>query len=757
MGINFRQIGDSFQSLLTGLGVYGRDKTSGMRAMLQPWERLTWDKYGLDSLYRTNWLARKITDIPAFDATRAWRSWTGTQDQIEALQKTEKAFGMQRKMLSAMTKARLYGGACIIIGCNDGTFETELNLDKVGKGDLKFVHVVEKWMIGAGPRVRDITSPWFGEPNYYMRSNIPIVEAPGGVTPLLGESSAFINNRSDAIYIHPSRVVRLVGLDYPDIEMAEDAWGDSCLQPIYQALRDAGLVSGSLANTIADSKVDVFKIPGLIATLSTQAGTTQLMNYLTNANTAKSVLNALVMDKDFDWDRIETHYEGMPKVLEMFLLICAAAGDIPSTRLLSREPAGMNSTGDSDTRNYYDRLHADQTVRITPIMTRLDEVLIRTTFGTRDPAITYEWNSLWQQSDDEKAGTALKKAQAFQIDANSGLIPPAALAIGRQNQLIQDGTYPGLDQALDDWQDEQDLAELNDPTPQPGDPDYQDPNKPDADNDNDEDSDSSSSGNTVHLKISKADEDTGHPFRGNQYATGESGGGATKPQGNRPRGMVKQLRNGRVVHANYALYARAAKLMARKRSRAEHAAAQAAIREAYYKHGAEAKRFAEEPLSYKIMDTVAHQFASMHQDIVKGWSAPHKLEAAGSFLEKQTVGFFHELAVEHVLLPVIESAMVAGLAEFGVGEAAPAAIAGVEIVHYAVKRIVEHSPLGPEHALELLRHTTHALMIGWHAATQHSHDGLTDADNYANMIAALGRFNDALTQYSELSTEETSP
>jgi hypothetical protein len=31
----------------------------------------------------------------------------------------------------------------------------------------------------------------------------------------------------------------------------------------------------------------------------------------------------------------------------------------------------MNATGDSDTRNYYDRLQADQKVRIQPILTRV--------------------------------------------------------------------------------------------------------------------------------------------------------------------------------------------------------------------------------------------------------------------------------------------------------------------------------------------------------------------------------------------------
>jgi uncharacterized protein len=82
------------------------------------------------------------------------------------------------------------------------------------------------------------------------------------------------------------------------------------------------------------------------------------------------------------------------------------------------------------TRNYYDRLSSDQKVRITPAMSRLDEVIIRSTLGSRDEAIDYHWKTLWLKSDSEKADEELKKAQAHQIDVNAGLISPHVLQIG---------------------------------------------------------------------------------------------------------------------------------------------------------------------------------------------------------------------------------------------------------------------------------------------------------------------------------------
>ena len=438
------------------------------------------DRRDLDHLYRGEWIARKIVDIPAFDSTRAWRNWQADEDQIEKLEECEREFGIQRKLLSALVKARLYGGAAIVLGVNQGTFQDELDVERVKKGDLKFVHVVERWMIAAGPVVKDITSPWFGQPSYYMRSNIPTPPPLGNVEPPESLARVLKEQEGGQFFIHPSRVVRLIGLDYPDIEMAPDAWGDSVLQPVMDAIRAAGLVNSSVSAMISEAKLDVIKIPGLQNLMSTTEGSQLLINRFSNANAAKSVVNTLMVDTTEEWDRKELRLTGMDKVMQMYLLICAGAADIPSTRLLGREPAGQNATGESDIRNYYDRLAADQKVRLTPALHILDEVLIRHTFGSRDPDIHSEWNPLWQMDDEQKAKIEYQKAQAYEIDVKAGLIEPDVLKAARENALIESAfLYPGIEAAIDEAEenapdpedvDERSLFEQLGVTPQPGQP-----------------------------------------------------------------------------------------------------------------------------------------------------------------------------------------------------------------------------------------------------------------------------------------------
>jgi uncharacterized protein len=457
---------DSFSNFLAGFGGFF-DKVTHQNPNLT---LLTMEE--LEKLYRGDWVARKIVDIPAFDATRAWRQWQADKDQIEKLEQCEQEFGLQQKLLLALQRARLYGGSAMVLGvAGTGEFHQELDIDKVKKGSLKFVHVVSRWSLAAGARVKDITSPWFGEPNYYQRSNVPITPAPGNVDPAPVIKELHQGEPDPAFFIHPSRVIRLIGADYPDIDRAMDSWGDSILQVVYEAIRDLSIVNTSVATMISEAKVDVYKIAGLAEHLSTAESSAQLRNRFVNANAAKSVIRGLLLDKDNEeWERPQLNLSNFDKVMQTYEMMACGAADIPATRLFGREPTGMSSTGESDIRNYYDRIASDQKVRLTPLLKPLDEILIRHTFGDRDEAIHYDWNSLWQESDKEKADNEFKIAQAHKVDIDGGLINPDALRQGRENYLIETGVlYPGFDAALDDahnageieWQpDELEQAEM---------------------------------------------------------------------------------------------------------------------------------------------------------------------------------------------------------------------------------------------------------------------------------------------------------
>ena len=414
---------DTFTNFLSGLGVAGRDKMTAFRFI-----RPIWAREQLEASYQSDWIARKAISIPAMDATREWRNWQAKPNQIEEIEATEDRLQVQLKLQQALVKARLYGGCAILIGV-DGDMAMELVPEAIGKDALKYIHVLAPHQLNIEELDHDLESPYYGQPKEYILQDT--------------------TQRVTAVRIHPSRMVRLIGLDAPD-PMTNSGWGDPLLQVINDSVSSAGTVMQSLATMIHEAKIDVVKVPGLTEIFSTTEGTNRMIKRFTEANVAKSVINAILIDGQEEWQRIGTNFQGMPEILQMYLQIAAGAADIPVTRFLGQSPAGLNSTGESDLQNYYDRIASDQELRLTPALEKLDKAIVRSATGSDDPNIFYNWNSLWQMDDGVRADIAKKKAEVSKMDVEAGLIPMEALARGRVNQLIEDGTYPGLEAAVEE-------------------------------------------------------------------------------------------------------------------------------------------------------------------------------------------------------------------------------------------------------------------------------------------------------------------
>jgi len=334
------------------------------------------------------------------------------------------------------------------MGVDQGSADKELMVEKVTKDQLKFVHVVSKHDLTAGPLILDIDNPYFMEPEYYERNQTSTAGRPG----------------SGQFKIHPSRVVRLVGLEAPDPTLT-DGWGDSVLQVLADAILAAGTVSQGVASLVNEAKIDVIKVPDLTASLTSKEYETRLTKRFTLAANMKSIFHMLLLDNAEEWERIEANFSQLPELIDVYLQIASGAADIPATRMLSQSPKGMQSTGQSDTRNYYDRISSEQKTDIQPVISRLDEVLIRSALGGRPEEVFYEWRPLWQLDATEKATIGYQKAQAFQIDVQSGLFDANVLQKARENQLIEDGTYPGLEDLLLEFEAEQE-AMANQPEPE---------------------------------------------------------------------------------------------------------------------------------------------------------------------------------------------------------------------------------------------------------------------------------------------------
>jgi hypothetical protein len=102
----------------------------------------------------------------------------------------------------------------------------------------------------------------------------------------------------------------------------------------------------------------------------------------------------------------------------------------------------MTATGESDIRNYYDRLSGDQERQLRPAIERIDEILFRSVLGGMPKNYAMKFRPLWQMTDKEKAEIEKLRAERDQIYILQGIIPEKVPA----QELLDLKTYRSLTQ-----------------------------------------------------------------------------------------------------------------------------------------------------------------------------------------------------------------------------------------------------------------------------------------------------------------------
>lgn len=456
MGIMTR-IGDGLSNVLSGLGGT-RDK-----AAANSWGFVELSREQLSNAYRGDGLSRKVVDAPAFDMVREWRAWQAEKDQIEDIEAEETRLNIRAKVKQAHILARLYGGAGIVLGIGtDDPMEPldERRIDRIGAGELRWAHVMHRHELVASELRRDPEDEWFREPTYYQ----------------------FSDTGGQMWRVHPSRVVRFLGNECPDLTLSPHGWGDSILQSVNEALQNASATIGGIASLVQEAKVDVFKVPGLMENLATKEYSNLLVNRFETANSIKSIINGLVLDAEEEYEQKQISFSNLPEIIREYLQIVSGVSDIPATRLLGQAPGGLNSDGESALRNYYDRIRAEQTLTVGPALSRLDEVLIRSATGQRDDSVHYLWNPLYQLDEKEQMEVEKGRSETFGKYATMGLVPSGVLAKAIENSLIESGRFPGIEAAYEEFGEETEAFDPNAGDPNNPDPDAPvDPDDPEAD------------------------------------------------------------------------------------------------------------------------------------------------------------------------------------------------------------------------------------------------------------------------------------
>ena len=417
----------------------GAGQPNLLNMSMYPIERLTRDWQLMTSLYRNDWICKRIIDTPAEDMTRSWVKINSQLDPdlLKAFENVVKTQQVKERIQNALKWARLYGGsgAVIMIKGQEDIMDQPLDLDMIMPGSFGGLIVLDRWdgISPTGELVEELGNPNFGRPAYYTIGG----QAFGGLS----------------MRVHYSRVLPFIGRELPIVEeVAENYWGASEMEHVFEELNKRNTSSANIAQLLFQANLRVLKTGDLAEQLATMDpdALKEIYQVAQAQNELMSSFGIQFLDAG---DSFETHsytFAGISEVYKTFMADISGAAEIPATKLFGRSPEGMNSTGESDLTNYYDMIAAKQERILRPALEKLFPIICVSCFGAIPDDFDFEFNSVRSSSEAERADLAKNIVDSVLAAYNSELIDKATAMSELRKSSAATGLFTGItDEQID--------------------------------------------------------------------------------------------------------------------------------------------------------------------------------------------------------------------------------------------------------------------------------------------------------------------
>lgn len=421
--INDKTKNDNLINAISKIGIAGKarnpESTFGVP------KNLTYQQ--VDNIYLGDGFGKKIVDVYANTMTREWFKISGDPDDLllnyTDIIKTKQAFN------EAIKWSRLYGASIIVMLIDDGgNLEDPVNTKSIRS--VEGLRVIDRSQLSVATQDDLYTDPAdkkYGTIEIYTISPPQNTKVRKGVNVLAATQYT----------VHESRVLRFDGEIAPPRLMIENGYfGFSVLIPVYNYLRNLAQCYEISSEILHDYVISVISMKNLSNILSRPDGEEKVKMRVEIMNYCKSVINGVVIDADGEqYAKITTSLSGLPDLIDRFGLALAAVAGIPYMVLMGDSPSGLNASGDSDLRSWYDLIaneqHEIMTVQLVKLLSYIlvssDNPLKGKTLDDLD--IVY--NPLWQIDDAAMTDMRNKQAQTDQIYLQNGVATPEEIGVSR--------------------------------------------------------------------------------------------------------------------------------------------------------------------------------------------------------------------------------------------------------------------------------------------------------------------------------------
>lgn len=393
---------DAFSNPLFRLG-FGSQ--SPLEATEYPLTRMT-DNYALlNSLYRDNWVVQNVVGLVVDDMLREWYTLQGVSPKaMEMLLQEERRTNLRARLNEGLRWGRLYGGAAglIMIKGQEDMLSEPLDPETIYPGSFQGLYILDRWQ-GVVPGMKLVFEG--GEPNplYYS-----ITDAKGHTV----------------TKVHHSRIVRFTGRDLPYLErVAELYWGESEVEALYKDVVAHDNVSANMAALTFQANINTMEVKSLdqLLSMSSPAVQRRFWDVIQAQSVIRSNFGLQLVEQGSKLTNTQYSFAGLQDVYESMCLNLCGASHYPMTKLFGRSPAGMNATGESDLKNYYDYVDSLRESKLRPVLEKLLPVLCMSVWGAV-PEYKITFPPLWTPTASEVAAIAKTKAEAIVAGYQAGLL-----------------------------------------------------------------------------------------------------------------------------------------------------------------------------------------------------------------------------------------------------------------------------------------------------------------------------------------------
>lgn len=404
---------DGWRSALTGIGHSSYDKRLSHSFLAE-----TVDGDLAAELWRGDDLAARVIEtVPSEMLRQGFDVRFEDAELSEVVSSRWEDLGFVDALWHALAYERGYGGGAVLLGAADGATDLAEPLDMGRVRSIDWMTALEPRELVPHAYYDNPQAPKYGQPALYKLSPMPQGRSTAGERDVL---------------VHESRLIVFGGIRVSRRAMRsmEFGWGDSVLTRFYPTLRDFNTACSAAGILVADFAQAVFKMKGL-AEVVAQDKDAVVAARMAAVELSRSVARAILIDAEEDFKRETTSLSGLPEMLDRFQVRLAAAADMPLTLLMGQSPAGLNATGESDIRFFYDRVKAMQERKLRKPIERVVKIILAA-LGEKEPeSWSIHFHPLWQPTDAEQATARYTQAQSDAIYIANGVVSPEEIALAR--------------------------------------------------------------------------------------------------------------------------------------------------------------------------------------------------------------------------------------------------------------------------------------------------------------------------------------